>query len=193
MKQCTKCKEFKKLNEFSKDNNRKDGLQFRCKSCYSIYRTENREKILAQKTIHRKINKVAIATDLARRYREDRENRLIKSAIYGAIYKSKHKKKISVKKLKWRKSRPGLYAAYCAKRRAIKYNATPKWLTKKQYKEIQNFYLEAARLTIETGIHHEVDHIIPLQGKTIIGLHVPWNLQILTKSENISKGNKVIL
>jgi len=67
---------------------------------------------------------------------------------------------------------------------------TPRWLIRDHHKEIYVFYLESAKLTKEIGIFYHVDHIIPLQGENVSGLHVPWNLQILTNSENTKKGNK---
>lgn len=81
--------------------------------------------------------------------------------------------------------------AIAAKRRSKKLNATPKWLTEQQLAEIEAFYTKAKELEKETNIKHHVDHIVPLQGKLVSGLHVPWNLQILTATENISKGNKL--
>lgn len=56
---------------------------------------------------------------------------------------------------------------------------------------IRAIYAEAARLTAETGIRHEVDHYYPLQGEIVCGLHCEANLQILTKAENIRKKNRM--
>lgn len=68
--------------------------------------------------------------------------------------------------------------------------ATPKWLTKEHWDAMNAMYHEAKRLSRETGIRHEVDHIHPINGKTLSGLHVPWNLQILTQAANVSKSNR---
>jgi hypothetical protein len=68
-----------------------------------------------------------------------------------------------------------------------KKHATPKWADKNKIKQ---FYLKAKELTNLTGIPHEVDHIIPLNGLTVCGLHVENNLQILTQEENRKKFNK---
>lgn len=65
--------------------------------------------------------------------------------------------------------------------------ATPAWANKTA---IAKIYSEAKRLTAETGIKHEVDHIVPILNKKVCGLHVEANLQILTKSENIRKHSK---
>ncbi len=63
----------------------------------------------------------------------------------------------------------------------------PAWADKEKIKEI---YLEARRLRKETGIDYHVDHIIPLFGKNVCGLHIETNLQIILGVENLRKNNK---
>ena len=65
---------------------------------------------------------------------------------------------------------------------------SPPWLTEEQLNKIREFYAEAERRTRETGIEHNVDHVVPLGSPVICGLHVPWNLQVLTRVENSKKG-----
>lgn len=69
--------------------------------------------------------------------------------------------------------------------------ATPKCLSTEHKQCITTTHEKARQLTLATGIVHHVDHIIPLRGKTVSGLNVPWNLQILTATENCRKSNKV--
>ncbi len=78
------------------------------------------------------------------------------------------------------------------KRYAKKLKATPPWLTEEHFDLMKMEYEKAHYLTEVTGVKWEVDHIIPLQGQNISGLHVPWNLRVITKEENVRKNNKVI-
>lgn len=68
--------------------------------------------------------------------------------------------------------------------------ATPRWLTETQLKEIEGIFLEAQLREQEEGVPYEVDHVVPIKGKDVCGLHVPWNLQVLPKSDNRRKSNK---
>ena len=69
-------------------------------------------------------------------------------------------------------------------------DATPLWLTRKQKSEIRQLYQIAITMTQTTGEQYVVDHIVPLRGEFVCGLHVPWNLRVITRDENLKKSNK---
>lgn len=79
-----------------------------------------------------------------------------------------------------------------ASRNATKINATPCWLTRAQREDISAIYATAAIESARTGIPHEVDHIVPLRGKTVCGLHVAWNLRVIPAFENRAKSNSEV-
>ena len=70
--------------------------------------------------------------------------------------------------------------------------ATPKWLTKKEKAEIRQLYQIAIIMSKTTGEQYVVDHIVPLRGNDVCGLHVPWNLRVITQEENLKKSNKLL-
>lgn len=92
----------------------------------------------------------------------------------------------------WKSRFPDLAAAYSRRRLSNVERATPPWLSPDQRREIRALYLKARQLTKDTGIPHEVDHIEPVQGRTSCGLHVPWNMRVITKDENRRKSNTLI-
>jgi hypothetical protein len=118
-------------------------------------------------------------------------------------WKERNKKKNADINRNWWKNNPGIAYIYQkrymdkypykilarnSKRRSHLLNAIPLWA---DYKKIENIYSISHAMTIKTGIKYHVDHIIPLRGDGVCGLHVPWNLQVLTAFENISKGNRM--
>lgn len=89
-------------------------------------------------------------------------------------------------------SNPDMYREMVSLRRRRFRQATPKWLTAEQKMEIRLRYRLAIELSRRTGIRHAVDHIVPLQGEAVCGLHVPWNLEVLTQEENLKKYNRLV-
>lgn len=118
------------------------------------------------------------------RYAERREEFLK----WHADYRDRNREKVRAIKRDWMKRNRGYARALCAKWNASLLMACPSWV---DWSAVQTIYREAVRITRETGIQHDVDHIVPLQSQTVCGLHVPWNMQILTHSENARKGNRV--
>jgi hypothetical protein len=93
----------------------------------------------------------------------------------------------------WREKNAVTYKAYinlqAVKRYAAEVKRTPSWLNDGQLFEIETIYNYCSSLR-RIGLDYHVDHIVPLRGKTVSGLHVPWNLQVMPAKDNLAKGNR---
>lgn len=105
-------------------------------------------------------------------------------------YYEKNKKRIVKRCKEYQKLNKASHNAYKAEKRALKLNATPKWLSKQQKTAIKLEYQLAKWCSEVMLVEYHVDHIIPLKGFKVCGLHVPWNLQVIPAKDNIKKGNK---
>ena len=192
-KVCSKCKIEKPVEGFNKDKKERDGLYCWCRACIKERRKFDSDKIKKYyKTNLYKIKEYQkeyqkeywkANSDKLKEYRKANSDKLKE-------YRKANSDKISEQQKEYAKANRPIYNAYNAKRRSKKLQATPPWLTKEHLSAIRDFYTESKALEKSTGIKHHVDHIVPLQGKNVCGLHVPWNLQVLTAPENIAKKNR---
>lgn len=176
MKTCTSCTKELDISCFYVRKASKDGLSRLCRVCDNQakkqWREANKEKYQATNKEYHAKNKDKFNSRTAEWRRENR----------GAFLESMRR---------WRKKNKHRQAQHAMKYVASKLNATPTWLTKDQLERMDETYLEMTTLNKEHGKNSfHVDHIVPLKGKTVCGLHVPWNLEVKTRHENISKGNR---
>lgn len=220
MKTCSMCNNLQPFENFNKDKYKIDGLTSSCKSCLKLkwdrYKENNIEKLRQKQSESRKRKRKENPEEVRKKARELYKKNKEKRKQYDKNYRVKHadrirqrrkeyrelnKSKLSIANKLWRlknsdrikskiKQNSGYHAALAAVRRANKIQATPSWLSDSEKQEIKLLYLFVAERRKQTGLDLEVDHIVPLKGKTVCGLHVPWNLQVITASENASKGNR---
>ena len=173
-KACKSCGEVKPLDSFHKRTAAKDGHQVVCKPC-----------AIARAVKHQRDN---AATALPRIKAWGEANKE-KTLAYKAKWKDENKERNSEINSVWKKSNPERVRAASNKRNAIQRQATPVWAN-------QFFISEAYDLaklrTKATGIKWSVDHIIPLSGDVVCGLHVENNLQVIPLSENCRKGTRLL-
>lgn len=169
MKTCNTCKEVKTLDLFPKRSASRDGLNASCKKCVSIRKsTYESTKAYSKKY-----------------YAENSEERKEKKRLWDL----QNRKHVNAYKSEYRKKEPLKHTVWEATKRTKRKQRLPKWLTEAHNKDIQAFYWLARDLRAVTGEEYQVDHIVPLLGKDVCGLHVPWNLQVLPSDINNKKNN----
>ena len=104
-------------------------------------------------------------------------------------YRLSNPDKVKAATKKWQIANKHKKAQAERKRYAAKLGATPDWLSKSDMEWMNDIYLEAKKLSDAKGVDVNVDHIVPLQGKDVCGLHVPWNLRLVSRSYNSKKSN----
>ena len=110
----------------------------------------------------------------------------IKKQIRGQIPKVKEKDLARL----YAADTPAKHLARTRKRQAAKIQRLPKWLTADDIEHMQALYSVAAMIQRESGVEYHIDHISPLQGKFVSGLHVPDNLRVIPAVDNLKKSNK---
>lgn len=188
---CNKCQQQKPFEDFFKRSMSTDGYQSQCKSCAKAYNTnyykEKSQDILAKKQEYYITNKEIISEQKNAYYIENRCAR----QEYNVKYYNLNRDALTAYQRRYGENNRDKINAISAKYRASKLKATPNWLTAFDLECMQEFYTIARAFKLYTGQEYHVDHIVPLQGNNVCGLHVPWNLQVLDASENLSKSNKL--
>lgn len=202
-KNCTTCNNLLSLNMFYKNKNNKDGYKFSCKKCELEYQRKHKNKTkLANKRYKIKnLEKIKLKhKNLRQKYKQLNQNsnniitslccnkcKNVKDINYFSKnsttkigYNSWCKKCLKKANQLYNKNYPEQKRKDAANYRSRKSNRTPKWA---DIIKINEFYRNCPK-------GYEVDHIIPLHGNNISGLHIHTNLQYLTKEENSKKGNK---
>lgn len=183
---CTLCKEYKNRTMFYAHKSGINGLQPRCKECCNAVRRAAvkdggayAEKNRARATKWREVN-IEKARDTSRR-------RYAEKADEVAAYRLANRGQILSYLSNWHKLNRSKSTAYSSARNAQKIRATPVWANGFFIEEV---YELAARRTSMLGVDFQVDHIVPLRSNLVCGLHCEANMQVITKTENMSKGNR---
>ena len=175
---------------FSKKAKSKDGLQYECKECNRLkcraHHQANRETYKEKRLQYYKINK-AKAIEVDKIWKAQNKEKVLS---YKAKWRLENRDLANELSRKWSSNNISKRRAYRSKRRASELQRTPKWVDSEEIWLIAEVFDLAVKRSIMTGIKWHVDHIIPLQGKLVSGLHTVENLQVIPAKINMRKGNR---
>lgn len=159
----------------------------KCRQKSAAYYAAHRDECRAYQAKWRAANKDAHRAMI----RAWRTRNLARAQQTDKVWRQHNREHVRNVDAQWKELNQARRTAYEQQRRVAKIRGMPSWLDAIQLAQIQEFYDVAAALTTQIGVEHQVDHIHPLRGRNFRGLHVPWNLQILTASANAAKGNRL--
>ena len=172
MKTCTKCGEVKSPSDFHANPRNRSGLQSNCKVCQrqnaKRWRESNKHRIAEYNTAYRTLNAEAIA-------------------VQERLYRANNQEKFRAKERRRRERDPVGSLMKTKKRKAAARQAEPRWADQTI---IAFIYATRLYLTQDTGEEWHVDHVVPLRGANVCGLHVHYNLRLVPAKLNMVKGNR---
>lgn len=180
-KVCARCKKAKDTGLFYANKRMKDGFNTFCIVCHKKDNIQRKAKNRADP------ESKAVEAVYKKQYRE---RTVEERAKYMNKWRKANQEHIIKYGTKYRKANKARYNFLCQKRKIDLINRTPKWLTADDMWLISEAYDLATKRTQTTNVEWHVDHIIPLRGSRVSGLHVPLNLQVVTRKENQRKTNK---
>jgi hypothetical protein len=186
VRQCCTCKANLDLSLFGKNKSTKDLKDAMCKQCRKDRNIINKKNNALIRKRHYESNKEKILLKLKL---DKNPNKVERISEYNKKYRVQNLEKIEQNRKEREKAFPYKKLALNSKRRATKIQATPAWLSKSHLDEIKEIYKMAKIKEKTYNQKYHVDHIVPLLGESVCGLHVPWNLQVLEARANIIKGN----
>lgn len=186
---CRHCNTMKPRDDFVDSPTSSTGKKSRCGSCRSTQyqnlpvdvRKKKVEAVREYKALYPE--KVKLVQDRCRERPDAKRKRLERQKRYSDT----NKEKLSEKNRSYRKRHKSKMSAKSSARRASKLLATPQWADQQK---ILEFYAASQLLSMLTGEWFNVDHIVPLVSDKVCGLHCEYNLRVITRDENLRKGNR---
>jgi hypothetical protein len=191
MKQCRICLQEKEYAEFYPRDSTADGYRSECKNCcVEKSKTRYRKDLEASRLWQRENHRKKVEANPNWHVEHYAKNKDKMSEYNAKYYLTKNREKRLIQAKEWAENNKGRANANKKAYKLAKIQACPPWLSEEDRWMVQEVYELAQLRSDMLGFSWHVDHVVPLRGKTVSGLHVLWNLQVIPGVENMSKSNK---